>query len=891
MYKFKTEEARKGLYTRQIVLMMLLQFSCFLPICLNFEDIKYILFYIAVQAVLLTVVEVLPIVYRRINRLLINNACLLLGIGLVMISRLYFDEAVKQLIIIAVSFVIGSLIPLFMKYYKRLPDNFLLYSAVGIGLLLIVLLLGVITNGSRLSVSIFGLSFQASEFVKMTFVLFVAAALNRSCGFKDLVITTIIAAAHVLLLALSTDLGAALIYFIVYVLMVYIATRNHGYFAIGVITGVVCSICSYYIFRHVKVRVMAYIDPFSVIDNEGYQITQSLFAISSGGWFGMGLTRGTPESIPYVETDFIFSAITQEMGIIFSVCLILICLSTFLMFVNISLRLTDHFYKLAGMGLGLTYIVQNFLTIGGEVRFIPLSGLTLPFVSYGGSSIMATIFTIMLIEGMYYTRPISSEGDEPGKIAITKQERRNRIPLGITYSFLAVFIVLILYLFILVPIKREEFFNNSYNRVPIRLNTENQRGTIYSKDLEVLAVTHVNRLDSDEKRYYPYSKVFSHVVGYEGFGRIGIEGLANYYLLNSNQPLSDRISRLMDGDKAYGDSVVTTLDVKLQQAAYDAIGTYRGAVVVTDPKTGDILAMVSKPDFDPNELDLYWDELIKKNDSAILLNRATQGLYAPGSTFKIVTLLEYIRENPENYSNYAYKCVGSIRTEQGSAKCFDNIEHGSLDLKKSLAVSCNSSFGNIGLLLDRDRFNKTLNELLFNNDLPANFIYSKSSISDTNSLDDLTMVLTSLGQGDTLVTPFHMNMITQAVANDGVLMRPRIISSVVNCNMNEVKSIKPDKYKRLMSETEANIITEMMVYTVDNGTAKKLKNETVKIAGKTGSAEYSDYSNLTHSWFTGFAPADEPQICVTIILEEAGSGSLYATNVAKKIFDTFFGIE
>lgn len=882
VFRYKDEKSRKGIYARQVLLIVLVHFTCFLSICLKSGSMETLIFYAVFQVFLLIVLEVYPMIYPKCNRLLINNACMLVSIGLIMLVRLNFSAAVKQLAIFAFTSVLAGFIPFLMKKLKGLPNVPYIYAVIGVVSLAAVYFTGLLVNGSKLSVSVFGISFMPSEFIKILFVFYVAGALYSDSSFKNLVITTIIAAVHVLILAASNDLGAALLFFLIYVLMVFVATKNYIYLAIGLLTGSGIAVAAYKIFRHVRVRVSAFIDPFSVIDNEGYQITQSLFAISSGSWFGRGLYNGTPDSIPYVETDFIFSAICQEMGIIFSICLVLICLSLFLMFINISLTFKDKFYKLTALGLGSVFILQVFLTIGGGTRFIPLTGVTLPLVSHGGSSVMATLISIAVIQGMYVT-----VGEKEAGSTLKNDKKTNNILLGYTYFIIALFFALCVYLSVYAATHKEELLNNNYN--PIQEITINQtlRGPVYSRDYVVLAETKVDK-ENNEKRFYPFYNIFSHVIGYSTNGRAGLEESENYYLINSNQPVMEKMSADIAGQKYKGDGVVTTLDVGLQKTAYTAIGSYSGAVVVSNPKTGEILALVSKPDFDPNEIDEIWDELINDNTSSVLLNRTTQGLYPPGSTFKTVTLLEYIRENPGTYKNYVFNCEGELNLAEGTIECYDHIVHGRVSLEDSFAKSCNSSFGNIGLLLNRDSFQSTLNELMFNEKLPIPLNYSESVSYAKKEYDDITMVRTAFGQGETLMTPIHMNMITAAVANKGVVMKPYLVSSVVNSNMNTIKSFDTEEYRTVMSEEEADIIAEMMRSVVTYGTAKRMNNKEYTIAGKTGSAEFSDSTQSTHSWFTGYAPYDDPEICVTIILEDAGAGNLYATPMALKIFDEYF---
>ncbi|MCQ2523230.1 MAG: FtsW/RodA/SpoVE family cell cycle protein [Lachnospiraceae bacterium] len=889
VFRFRDEKGRRWTYVRQIALIILIQFTCFLNICIKTGDIKYLYFYAIYQICLLLIIEGFPVLYPKINRLVLNNAGLLLSVGIVILARLDFNKAIKQLIIVMVSFVIAGLIPLVMIKLKGIPNYPYVYGILGLLLIMVVYTLGYIANGSKLAISLFGVSFQASEFVKILFVLFLAGALSKSTNIISLILIAAVSAVHVFVLVLSRDLGAALIFFVVFVLLVFISTRNYFYLLVGGGVGTFAAMMAYRIFRHVQVRVQAFVDPFSVIDKEGYQITQSLFALGSGNWFGLGLFEGTPETIPYVETDFIFSAIAEELGVIFAICLILVCLSCFLMFINIAIRFKDKFYKYVACGLGLTYVFQVFLTIGGGTKFIPLTGVTLPFVSYGGSSVMATIVTFFVVEGMYIVKNsvnVSTPTAEVSEVTKRQNKHQTAIIMVVAYFFIAVFIALCVYLCYYVSTHEQELINNAYNPRQEVLISQNTRGTIYSREKNVLAQTIEE--NGKEVRYYPYANIFAHVVGYPINGKSGIEGQTNYYLINSNQPMSEKISADIAGEKYKGDSVVTTLDAGLQKVAYTSIGKYNGAVVVSNPKTGEILAMVSKPDFNPNEIEDIWDSLLADKTSSVLLNRASQGLYPPGSCFKIITLLEYIKEHPTDYNNYSFNCIGELKAGEGKITCFEHNVHNTVNLKKSLAISCNSSFGNIGLKLDRDAFQDTLNELLFNSELPVTMNYSKSSCVSNYDMDDLLMVRTAFGQGDTLMTPLHLNLITNAIANDGVLMTPYIVDYVMNCNDTVIKDFSGSEFKTLMTKEQADIVTSMMEEVVKTGTGKKLKNSNYTVAGKTGSAEYSDISTATHSWFTGFAPADDPEISVTIILEDAGVSGLYAVPMAKKIFDEYF---
>lgn len=399
LFRFREEGRRSGIYARQNILMFAVHFSCFVVICFETGDATYLFFYAFQQIVLYAAIVLFRMLYPKGNRLIVNNTCMLLAISFVILTRLSFDRAIRQFIIAAGSLVAALIIPYFVHKFKLLKSLTWIYALVGIAALSVVLVLGQTTYGSKLSYSIAGLTFQPSEFVKILFVFFVAGALYKSSGFFEVFTTAVLAAIHVVVLVCSKDLGSALIFFIVYVLMVFVASANWLYLLAGAAGGSMAAYIAFRVFTHVQVRVQAWKDPWSVIDSAGYQITQSLFAISSGGWFGLGLYKGTPDSIPFVEADFIFSAIAEELGIVFAVCLILICMSSFIMIMNISLKLTDKFYQLAAFGLGVTYIFQVFLTIGGGTKFIPLTGVTLPLISYGGSSVLATLIMFSVIEG------------------------------------------------------------------------------------------------------------------------------------------------------------------------------------------------------------------------------------------------------------------------------------------------------------------------------------------------------------------------------------------------------------------------------------------------------------------------------------------------------------
>lgn len=339
--------------------------------------------------------------YPGSSRILANNVCMLLCVGFIILSRLSFGRAARQFIIVAVSGAAAWLIPMILGRVWQLSKIPWVYGLTGLGLLTAVYFVGDTSFGAQLSISAAGVSVQPSEFVKILFVLFVAAMFYRSTGFKQVLVTTAVAAAHVLILVASKDLGSGLIFFVTYLAILFAATSSWLYLGAGALSGCGAAVVAYRLFSHVRVRVSAWKNPWADIDNTGYQITQSLFAIGTGGWLGMGLYQGMPGKIPVVSKDFVFAAISEEMGAMFAVCVLLICLGCFLQFIMIACEMEAAFYRLTVFGLGIMYITQVFLAVGGTIKFIPSTGVTLPLISYGGSSVVSTLILFGVVQGVY----------------------------------------------------------------------------------------------------------------------------------------------------------------------------------------------------------------------------------------------------------------------------------------------------------------------------------------------------------------------------------------------------------------------------------------------------------------------------------------------------------
>lgn len=836
------------------------------------------LFFPAIQMIaIFSFLVLMRAIYPYANRMISTHIAMLLSIGFIVLTRLSLNKAIKQFSIAVVAMVIALIVPALMKHVKLLMKMRWIFAMAGIGILVLVLITGSITNGSKLAFSIVGIRFQPSEFIKIIYVLFLAAMLDRATRVWHVLITAVLAGGHVLILVASRDLGSALIYFIAYVVLVFVATNRKRYLALGMTGAVLASIVAYFLFSHIRVRVSAWLNPWADIDATGYQVAQSLFAIGTGGWFGMGLDSGTPLTIPYVEQDFIFAAICEEYGVIFGIALIVICVNLFLEMVHIAKDCEERFLKFSAYGLSIVYVTQLFLTIGGNCKFIPMTGVTLPLISYGGSSILATMLLFSVMQGFYlnYSAVINEELPE------FKGASMNVI----AGFFTIVFIGMAGYLAHYIYFESPQVINNSYNakRQEI-LAAQTIRGDIVAQDGTVLATTK----EETQERYYPFEEVFSHVIGYSVNGKMGVEKDANISLVSSDVSLDEKLKDDLGDKKHMGNTVYTTFDVSLQKEAYNALGMYQGAVIVTEPTTGKILAMVSKPDFNPNEIVEIWDDLVADKESSVLVNRATQGLYPPGSTFKMMTALQYIKEHPTEYNDYFFTCNAKYTSGESTINCFHGIKHGKVDFTTSFAKSCNASFSNIGLSLNWNDFSDTLESLYFNKKLPVTFPTQQSHVETGDNLEDGMMMQTVIGQGTTQITPLHLAMLTAMVANQGEMMQPYMIERVESADGKVLKTYEPKSLGQLISQEEAMALQEQMIAVVESGTATRLKGQDYMVAGKTGSAEFNSSKSDSHAWFTGYTYHTDKPIQVTIIMEDAGSGGEYAVPVARRIFDEYY---
>ncbi|EAX48600.1 Peptidoglycan glycosyltransferase [Thermosinus carboxydivorans Nor1] len=383
-------------------------------------------------------------------------------------------------------------------------------------------------------------------------------------------------------------------------------------------------------------------------------------------------------------------------------------------------------------------------------------------------------------------------------------------------------------------------------------------------------------------REYPYGAIFAHLVGYDNpkYGKAGLEGTFNGELSGLTHPERHLGAIVRLWGPIPGNHLVLTVDRALQQAAYQALGGHRGAVVVIDPRTGAILAMVSKPAFNPNTLDRDWEKITSSADSP-LLNRATQGLYPPGSTVKIMIAEAALREKITDI-NKVFKCDGKLKIGPDYVLNEASLRaHGRVNLEEALAVSCNVTFGSLALELGRTRMANLFERYGFTRSIGEEWQESPVRLPVFSRLGDGDLAQTGIGQGSLLVTPLRMALIAAAFANNGKIMKPYVVEKIVAADGTVINEFKPSEWLTPVEPNLAKVVGQMMVTVVAEGTGSAARIGGIKVAGKTGTAE--NPHGAPHAWFIGYAPADNPEIAVAVLVENGGAGGEVAAPIARQI--------
>lgn len=422
---------------------------------------------------------------------------------------------------------------------------------------------------------------------------------------------------------------------------------------------------------------------------------------------------------------------------------------------------------------------------------------------------------------------------------------------------------------------------------PILYGMKIKRGDIISADGKVMATS--RKLEDRYERYYPSGATAANITGFfsQKYGRAGLELTYDRYLSGEAKVLSidDYMKRLFGKEKP-GNDLVLTIDMDLQKTAIKALGTRKGSVVVLSPKTGAILALVSQPSYDPNNIGMKWDSIIHDPDG-IMVNRATQGRFTPGSSFKIITAATAIDSGLVS-TDTIYRAPPQLKIYGGKVTNYGNKGYARITFADAFAKSVNTVFAQIGNKLGGAKLTNMAEDFGFNSEIPFDLPVSMSMIPAVSEMDDLEVAWMAVGQGRIQATPMNMALVGAAVANDGKIMQPYLVEEArEHDGGNVIFKRKPRVWSSPISDETAAILKSLMEDVVDKGTGKPAKTDHFRVGGKTGTAEVE--KKTPHAWFVGFAPVDDPQVVVAVIIENGGSGGRIAAPVARSILISALG--
>lgn len=477
----------------------------------------------------------------------------------------------------------------------------------------------------------------------------------------------------------------------------------------------------------------------------------------------------------------------------------------------------------------------------------------------------------------------------------------NKRAMYILLVFCVMFMTLIGYMTYIEIKYGDEYIHSAYNARNSAKDSAVIRGSIYDRNMTKLAYSE----ESGDKitRKYPYDNMYSHVIGYvseDYSSRTLIEKEFNSHLLGeSGINKLFNITNKISSKKPKGNDVYLTIDHEIQKAAYNALGNFNGSVVAINVKTGEILAMVSKPDFNPNP-EIFGTNYDKLPHSA-LYSRAIQILYPPGSTFKTVTTASVIENGMEDETYEDLTGEFIIKSADGNPendyKCAnEDAKHayGTTDLKKAFTVSSNVYYAYMGTRLSSAQLQKTAKDFMFNKTIDFDLPVKKSHFQK-GKLTEAQRAISVIGQGQTEATPLHLALIAATIGNDGKMPKPYIVSSVKSGFISSYSASKSSLGQVIPKDT-AKKIKDMMLEVVKEGTGKAASINGVDVCGKTGTSENpltatgGQNSKKTHALFIGFAPYENPEIAVCVVMEHAGFGGTYAAPAAKAVMQKYFEV-
>lgn len=842
---------------------------------------------------------------------LLPAAFLLAGLGLAFVTRLDRELAASQVTWLFVSVAALVLTLVAVPSLERLARYKYTVMIAGIVLLVLPAIVGREINGAKLWIRFGSFSFQPGEIAKLGIIVFLAAYLaesremlsvstRRIMGLKvpeprTLGPLLLMWVASLFVLVFERDLGSSLLLFGIFLVMIFAATGRAAYVVVGLGLFGAGATVAWRLFDHVQTRVAIWLDPFADAAGRGYQLVQSLFALAAGGIVGVGPGSGLPNRIPFVETDFIFSAIGEELGLLGASAVVLCFLVITVRGLATATRAKSDVAAFVAVGLVASVALQTFVIIGGVTRLIPLTGVTLPFMSYGGSSLLSTFIALGLLlragdEGTGVgtdMQTTSSDLGVLGRVALGRRLTRIAVALSLLLAALVVNLTWIQ------VVQARSLANAPSNTRGLADAARSARGSILTRDGVVLAES-VPAGRSLYQRTYPQGELAAHTVGYFSltYGRTGVEAAANDALSGTRtyRTWSDVIDAAA-GRAVEGDDVVLTLDSKIQKAAEKALGSREGAIVALDPRTGAVLASASNPGYDPADVDESWQKL-SSSSSAYLVDRARQALYAPGSTFKVVTLTGAYGSGiatPET----SYRGPGRIDIGNAPVTNFEGGSYGRLDLVSATARSVNTVFAQLADDLGPERLVDQATRFGFNTPSPYELPVTSSLMPDPAEMTRWETAWAGVGQpvGEHASPPgpqatvLQMALVAAGIANDGQIMRPFVIDRVIDPADGGASPLgvsRAREWTRATDPATAALVAKAMRAVVTRGSGTRAAVSGYEVCGKTGTAEVGK-GRPTNAWFIGFAPAKDPTVAVAVLIEGGGIGGRVAAPIAQPV--------
>ena len=856
------------------------------------------------------------------------------GIGITFVTRLEPSASMGQIVylFLGVALMVGTLAVVknleVVKRYKYV------LGAAGIALLVLPMLIGTEIYGSKLWIKIGSFQFQPGEFAKVFIVLFLAGYLAENRELLSISNRTVLGVklprlrllyplfivwgVCLLVVAFERDLGSALLFYTIFLIMLYVATGRVSYVLIGLVLLAVGAFGMYQIMGHVQVRVAIWLDPFKDAQNLGFQIVQALYSLADGGLLGVGIGKGLGgDTIPVVASDMIFAAIGEEMGLLGGAAVLLLFMLFAVRGLTTAARAKSDLAAFSAAGLTAAISFQAFTIVGGVTKLIPLTGVTLPFMSQGGSSLLASfvIVALLLRAGDEATgrsteiantsteltpvgyRPGGSRGshmlrpalDTPESGLLGRVALANRLTRTV-FLFTALFAVLIGNLTYIQVFKAAEYQDMPSNNHTITKARYIKRGSIITADGLTLAES-IQQEDGTYVRSYPNGNLAAHAVGYysQQYGSSGVESSQDKTLTGSKDYSSwQNALNSLAGITEPGNSVQLTIDSRIQQAAEQALAGRKGAIVVLDPRTGAVLAWASAPAYDNTDIAAAMEAANASGGAdTSMFDRATQALYSPGSTFKTVTLSSAL-ENGVAALSSTYSSPGRMEIGGADVVSVNEQGHGTITLDRAFAVSSNTVFGQVAEQLGADRLVATAQAFGYGQNLGIDFSTAASIMPDPADMSTWELAWAGagqpVGQGHTpgpQTTVMQNAVIAAAIANNGIAMNPYVVGQILAPDGTVIKTTRERSLGQAVSSGTAEQVKEAMLDVVQNGSGSAAGIAGVKVAGKTGTAETN--SATPNSTFIGFAPYDTPTLAVSLVLEETTENEATAAAVAGQV--------